>query len=121
MTRDPIAHSLDAAAGSQQVLNAFTHLEDAENLEPASAGPLAGRPIALKDLLDQADRVTTAGSAFYRRHADVSATAVSRLEEAGGTIIGRTGLHEFAFGFSSENPHFGPVRNPWDAATPPGG
>ena len=121
MTRDPIAHSLDAAARSQQVLNAFTHLEDAENLDPASAGPLAGRPIALKDLLDQADRVTTAGSAFYRRHADVSATAVSRLEEAGGTIIGRTGLHEFAFGFSSENPHFGPVRNPWDPTTSPGG
>ncbi len=46
---------------------------------------------------------------------------MSRLEAAGAVVIGRTGLHEFAFGFSSENPHFGPVRNPWDPDTSPGG
>jgi aspartyl-tRNA(Asn)/glutamyl-tRNA(Gln) amidotransferase subunit A len=46
---------------------------------------------------------------------------VSRLERAGAIVAGRTNLHEFAFGFSSENPWFGPVRNPWDTATSPGG
>jgi aspartyl-tRNA(Asn)/glutamyl-tRNA(Gln) amidotransferase subunit A len=46
---------------------------------------------------------------------------VRRLENAGAIIIGRTGLHEFAFGFSSENDWFGPVRNPWDTDTSPGG
>jgi aspartyl-tRNA(Asn)/glutamyl-tRNA(Gln) amidotransferase subunit A len=46
---------------------------------------------------------------------------VQRLEDAGGVVIGRSGLHEFAFGFSSENDHFGPVRNPWDTTTSPGG
>jgi aspartyl-tRNA(Asn)/glutamyl-tRNA(Gln) amidotransferase subunit A len=46
---------------------------------------------------------------------------VRRLEAAGAIIIGRTGLHEFAFGFSSENDWFGPVRNPWDTDTSPGG
>jgi aspartyl-tRNA(Asn)/glutamyl-tRNA(Gln) amidotransferase subunit A len=46
---------------------------------------------------------------------------VRRLEDAGAIIIGRTGLHEFAFGFSSENDWFGPVRNPWDTDTSPGG
>jgi len=46
---------------------------------------------------------------------------VQRLSEAGANIIGRTGLHEFAFGFTSENPWFGPVRNPWNTDTSPGG
>lgn len=46
---------------------------------------------------------------------------MQRLEEAGAVIIGRANLHEFAFGFSSENEHWGPVRNPWDVSTSPGG
>jgi aspartyl-tRNA(Asn)/glutamyl-tRNA(Gln) amidotransferase subunit A len=78
-------------------------------------------PIGLKDLLDHEGRITTAGSAFYRHTADRSSPVVSRLEAAGAVIVGRTGLHEFAFGFSSENPHFGPVRNPWDTGTSAGG
>ncbi len=100
--------------------NAFTHLED----RPVTAerpGPLAGVPVALKDLIDHEGRETTAGSSFYRHRAERSATVVNRLEDAGAVIVGRTGLHEFAFGFSSENPWFGPVLNPWDPATSPGG
>jgi aspartyl-tRNA(Asn)/glutamyl-tRNA(Gln) amidotransferase subunit A len=85
------------------------------------AGPLAGMPIALKDIIDHAGRVTTAGSSFYRHQPDRSATVVTRLERAGAVIVGRTGLHEFAFGFSSENPWSGVIRNPWDPATSPGG
>jgi aspartyl-tRNA(Asn)/glutamyl-tRNA(Gln) amidotransferase subunit A len=78
-------------------------------------------PIAVKDLIEHAGRVTTCGSAFYRHDAAATATSLSRLIEAGAIVIGRTGLHEFAFGFSSENPHFGPVRNPWDPDTSCGG
>jgi Asp-tRNA(Asn)/Glu-tRNA(Gln) amidotransferase A subunit family amidase len=84
-------------------------------------GPLAGVPVALKDIIDHAGRVTTAGSSFYRHEAERSATVVDRLEVAGAIVVGRTGLHEFAFGFSSENEWFGPVRNPWDPATSAGG
>ena len=111
--------------------NAFTASDDgalsrASGIDAAVAagadpGPLAGVPIALKDIIDHAGRTTTAGSSFYRNTASRSATVVSRLEAAGAVVVGRTGLHEFAFGFSSENDWFGPVRNPWDPATSPGG
>jgi aspartyl-tRNA(Asn)/glutamyl-tRNA(Gln) amidotransferase subunit A len=84
-------------------------------------GPLAGLPVALKDLIDQEGLPTTCGSGFYREVPKRSATVVKRLEAAGAVIIGRTGLHEFAYGFSSENHWFGPVRNPWDLETSPGG
>jgi aspartyl-tRNA(Asn)/glutamyl-tRNA(Gln) amidotransferase subunit A len=124
--------ALAAAHASQSDLNAFTQIEDKTSADRAariddstrqgkSIGPLAGMPIGLKDLLDHEGRTTTAGSAFYRQVATTSAPVVARLEEAGAVIIGRTGLHEFAFGFSSENPHFGPVRNPWDTDTSAGG
>lgn len=104
----------------QDRYNIFTSIDDAVAGNPAS-GPLQGVPVALKDLIDQEGRVTTCGSAFYRETPTQSATAISRLESAGASIIGRTGLHEFAFGFSSENPHFGAVRNPWDPETSTGG
>jgi len=84
-------------------------------------GPLAGVPVALKDIVDQTGIVTTAGSSFLDRPADADATVVTRLEAAGAVIIGRTGLHEFAYGFSSENDWWGAVRNPWDIGTSPGG
>ena len=84
-------------------------------------GPLAGIPIGLKDLIDQAGIPNTNGAAFEPAVPDTSATVVDRLEAAGAVIIGRTGLHEFAFGFTSENEHFGPVRNPWDTDLSPGG
>jgi aspartyl-tRNA(Asn)/glutamyl-tRNA(Gln) amidotransferase subunit A len=127
-----VQEALDAAHASQATLNAFTFVDDEGALARAGEidatiqrgehpGPLAGMPIGLKDLIDQEGRTTTAGSAFYRRQATESAPVVTRLEAAGAVVIGRTGLHEFAFGFSSENPHFGPVRNPWDPSTSPGG
>ncbi len=113
-------------------LNAFTLVDDEAALAAAAAldrrladgeppGPLAGVPVALKDLIDQAGRPTTCGSSFYRQVAAASATVVQRLEQAGAVVLGRTNLHEFAFGFSSENDWWGPVRNPWDPGTSPGG
>jgi aspartyl-tRNA(Asn)/glutamyl-tRNA(Gln) amidotransferase subunit A len=127
-----VQEALERAHASQTEINAFTLIDDERALERAAAldatiqrgeyaGPLAGVPVALKDLINQAGHTTTCGSAFYREEPPTSAICVQRLEDAGAVIIGRTGLHEFAFGFSSENPHFGPVRNPWDTGTSPGG
>ena len=121
-----------AAAARTAALNAFTLIDaagvraaaEALDRRPAAGGEpglLAGVPIVLKDLIDQAGLPTTCGSSFYRRRAAVSAMVVRRLEAAGALIVGRTGLHEFAFGFSSENDWWGPVRNPWDPGTSPGG
>ncbi|MDE0352222.1 MAG: amidase [bacterium] len=130
--RQVVERYLDVAERLNPELNAFVEIDRAGALERADAvdaglragspaGPLCGVPIALKDLVDHAGHVTTAGSAFYRHRATASATVVRRLEAADAIIIGRTGLHEFAFGFSSENPWFGPVRNPWDRDLSPGG
>lgn len=130
--RQAVEQYLEVAERLNPELNAFVEIDREGALERADsvdaglragspAGPLCGVPIALKDLIDHAGHVTTAGSAFYRHGATVSATVVRRLEAAGAIIIGRTGLHEFAFGFSSENPWFGPVRNPWDRDLSPGG
>ena len=126
--RDVVEEYLEVARARNPDLNAFTEIDRNGALrqaalvdEGARAGPLAGVPIALKDLIDHAGHVNTAGSAFYRHKPVASATVVDRLEAAGAIIMGRTGLHEFAFGFSSENPWFGPVRNPWDPDLSPGG
>lgn len=115
-----VRRAIERAQSRQRRFNIFTSIEDPATFNDG-AGSLAGVPVAVKDLIDQAGKVTTCGSAFYRETAHHTAPAMQRLEAAGATIIGRTGLHEFAFGFSSENPHFGPVRNPWDPDTSVGG
>ena len=75
--------------------------------------PAAGAPVAVKDLLDTAGLVTTYGSALFAEHMPArSAEAVLRLEAAGYAVAGKTNLHEFAYGISSQNPHFGTVPNP---------
>jgi aspartyl-tRNA(Asn)/glutamyl-tRNA(Gln) amidotransferase subunit A len=84
--------------------------------------PLAGVPFALKDLFHVAGVPTTYGSKVF---GDVvqrqTATAVSRLIDAGAVLIGKASLHECAFGFTGANRHFGDCRNPWDAERIPGG
>ncbi len=73
----------------------------------------AGEPVAVKDLLDTAGLATTYGSAIFADHVPtVSAEAVRRLEDGGFSVAGKTNLHEFAYGISSQNPHFGTVPNP---------
>ncbi len=130
--REVVTHHLDRSEELQPQLNAYTLLDRDGALRRAAAvddrlaagddpGPLAGVPVALKDLIDQAGLATTCGSAFYRQVPGRSAPVVERLEAVGAVILGRAGLHEWAFGFSSENHWFGPVRNPWDTATSPGG
>jgi len=82
----------------------------------------AGIRLAVKDLIDTAGLVTTYGSAIFRGHVpERTATCVTRLEQAGYGVVGKTNLHEFAYGITSDNPHFGAVVNPLDPARIPGG
>jgi aspartyl-tRNA(Asn)/glutamyl-tRNA(Gln) amidotransferase subunit A len=70
-------------------------------------------PVAVKDLLDTTGLTTTYGSALFAEHVPaVSAKAVRLLEDAGYAVAGKTNLHEFAYGISSQNPHYGTVPNP---------
>jgi aspartyl-tRNA(Asn)/glutamyl-tRNA(Gln) amidotransferase subunit A len=85
-------------------------------------GPLHGIPISLKDLIDQQGVRTTAGSLVRADHvATEDAVVTRRLREAGAVFVGKTNLHEFAFGTTSEDSGFGPARNPHDPSRSPGG
>src|SRR5438874_2414227 len=85
-------------------------------------GPLHGIPVAVKDLFATSGIRTTAGSRILAKWVpSEDATVVRRLREAGAVLLGKLGLHEFAYGISSVNPHFGDVRNPWDTSKIPGG
>src|ERR1700676_1449871 len=85
-------------------------------------GPLHGIPIALKDNVDTAGIRTTAASAvFDDRVPTEDAEVTRRLKAAGAILIGKTNLHEFAFGGTSSISYYGPVRNPWALDRNPGG
>ncbi len=85
-------------------------------------GPLHGIPVSLKDLLDQKGTPTTAASLVRKDHvADSDAVVTARLREAGAVFVGKTNLHEFAFGTTTEDSAFGLARNPIDATRSPGG
>jgi len=85
-------------------------------------GPLHGIPIAAKDLFWTKGIRTTAGSKILADFIPEEDSIVSRkLRVAGAIIIGKTNLHEFAIGGTSDNPHYGAIRNPWDMERVPGG
>jgi aspartyl-tRNA(Asn)/glutamyl-tRNA(Gln) amidotransferase subunit A len=114
-------------------LNAFitvtadAALAEAETAEREIAagnyrGPMHGIPVAVKDLFATRGVRTTAGSRILADWVPATdATVVRKLREAGAILLGKLGLHEFAYGISSVNPHFGDVRNPWDVTKIPGG
>jgi aspartyl-tRNA(Asn)/glutamyl-tRNA(Gln) amidotransferase subunit A len=85
-------------------------------------GPLHGIPISLKDNIYTKGVRTTAGSKiladFVPGH---DAVVVVKLKKAGAVLLGKTNLHEFAYGATTNNPHYGPARNPWDLSRIPGG
>ena len=114
-------------------LNAFVTVTATQALERAAAldsefsagrdrGPLHGIPIAHKDLIRTHGVRTTCGSLLFADDPmDVHAAVAERLENAGAVMVGKTGLHELAYGVTSTNPHFGAVRNPHDPRCIPGG
>jgi aspartyl-tRNA(Asn)/glutamyl-tRNA(Gln) amidotransferase subunit A len=112
-------------------LNAYLHVDregalaaarraDAA-LDDGSAGPLAGIPICVKDVIHVAGMPTTAGSSGWSRLPTADAVAVARLREAGAVIIGKGNTNEFAFGIDGRNPHWGDCRNPCDPTRISGG
>ena len=113
----------------EPVLHAFITVTPGEALAAARAadrgetrGALAGVPLALKDLFDTAGVRTTAGSPiFAQRVPTEDGFVVRRLREAGAAFVGKTNLHEWAFGVTTQNPHFGGTRNPYDTERIPGG
>jgi aspartyl-tRNA(Asn)/glutamyl-tRNA(Gln) amidotransferase subunit A len=135
-TLSPVAETktcLDRIEGLGRSLNCFITVlggsalkaaEESERRHRAGAplGPLDGVPIAVKDVFYIAGVRCTAGSKILANNiAGYDATAVRLLKEQGAVLVGTTNMHEFAAGVTSDNPHFGPVRNPWDKERVAGG
>ena len=129
-SRELTEQALAAATGGGEAASTFiaVHAETARASADAidrlrAAGvplpPLAGLPITIKDLFDEAGQVTRAGSRVLESAAPAVAdsTVVRRLRAAGAVIVGRTNMTEFAFSGLGLNPHYGTPRNPWDRAT----
>jgi len=103
-------------------LNAFLWVADGEPAEPRPDAPLAGVPLAVKDLFCVEGVPSMAASRILEGYRPpYTATAVRRLTAAGAPVLGKTNMDEFAMGSSNENSGFGPVRNPWDRERVPGG
>jgi aspartyl-tRNA(Asn)/glutamyl-tRNA(Gln) amidotransferase subunit A len=85
-------------------------------------GLLQGIPVTLKDNIWTKGVRTTAGSKILRDFVPIAdAEVAKKVANAGAVLLGKTNLHEFAYGITTENPHYGPARNPWDAERIPGG
>jgi len=124
--------ALDRIAKIGPTLNAFLQVDEEGALAAAKAadaaiargqaGPLAGVPIAHKDVLMTEGLRTTCGSRMLENFvAPYDAHVVAGLRKAGTVLVGKTNMDEFAMGSSNETSHFGPVRNPWNLAYVPGG
>ena len=126
--------TLDRVSLLDAKVNAFTEitesraLADAAEVDAALArgetvGPLAGVPYAVKNLFDIAGVTTLAGSIIERDQPPAAADgwAVRKLREAGGVCIGALNMDEYAYGFTTENSHYGPARNPHDTTRSAGG
>ncbi|WP_019930143.1 Asp-tRNA(Asn)/Glu-tRNA(Gln) amidotransferase subunit GatA [Nocardia sp. BMG111209] len=124
---------LDRIAEVDGELNAFLHVAGDRALAAAAevdravaagtvASPLAGVPLALKDIFTTTDMPTTCASKILEGWVPpYDATVTAKLRAAGIPILGKTNLDEFAMGSSTENSAFGPTRNPWDTSRIPGG
>ncbi len=124
---------LDRIADVDNEVKAFLHVDteralaqaasvDADRAAGKALGPLAGVPLALKDVLAQEGVPTTAGSKILQEwKPPYDSTVVAKLKAAGVVILGKTNMDEFAMGSSTENSGYGPTFNPWDLTRTPGG
>ena len=123
---------LDRIAARNESLRAFITVTGDQALAEAARadqeiekgryrGPLHGIPVSVKDLVDVAGTPTTSGSNVPARQPDHDAPVVANLRRAGAVIIGKTNLHEFAFGTTSDETAFGAVKNPYDLSRSAGG
>jgi aspartyl-tRNA(Asn)/glutamyl-tRNA(Gln) amidotransferase subunit A len=118
---EPALHAF-IAVDREGFLNSAMEADKAQ--DTGGAAPLLGLPVAVKDNLDVAGLRTTAGSRVLGhagRLATHDAGAVSRVRDAGALIVGKTNLHEFAYGATGVNPRHGTSANPWDLTRVPGG
>ena len=107
---------------ADQALATAAHVDAAVAAGDAPASPLAGVPLALKDVFTTTDMPTTCGSKILEGWVSpYDATVTARIRAAGIPILGKTNMDEFAMGSSTENSAFGPTRNPWDTDRVPGG
>lgn len=125
--------SVEAIEASQPTHNAYTHFDadavlaaartvDAKRAAGQPLGPLAGIPVAVKDVLCTADMPTTCSSEMLRNfRPPYDATVVEKLRAADAVIVGKTNMDEFAMGASTETSAFGVTRNPWNTDCTPGG
>jgi amidase/aspartyl-tRNA(Asn)/glutamyl-tRNA(Gln) amidotransferase subunit A len=123
--RDPQVNAFTAVF-AERALNRAAALDAARAAGEASLGPLAGVPFAVKNLFDVAGLVTLAGSRVERERpgaapAATDATAITRLEAAGAILVGALNMDEYAYGFTTENTHYGATRNPHDLSRTAGG
>ncbi|OGA53192.1 MAG: aspartyl/glutamyl-tRNA amidotransferase subunit A [Betaproteobacteria bacterium RIFCSPLOWO2_12_FULL_62_13] len=142
LSADLAARKLSSVEVTQQFLlrikalnqryNCFITVDEEKSLTQARAAdalrgagharPLTGVPVAQKDIFCAKGWLTTCGSKMLSNFVSpYDAHVVERLNAVGAVNLGKTNMDEFAMGSSSETSHFGPVKNPWDAATVPGG
>ncbi|MCE0764047.1 Asp-tRNA(Asn)/Glu-tRNA(Gln) amidotransferase subunit GatA [Pseudonocardia kujensis] len=108
--------------GAEAALANAALVDEAVKAGTAPASPLAGVPLALKDVFTTTDMPTTCGSKMLEGwRPPYDATLTARLRAAGITILGKTNMDEFAMGSSTEHSAYGPTRNPWDLSRIPGG